>query len=106
MGSWNTFEAIVKASAAANNAHASRAYYPPLNEECKVQPMRPMLSKRGWVVMYEDMCLHRALASRDTPEERRERTARGSTLDYLFLLRRTAEVHEYSAAAYTLHRRP
>lgn len=54
MGSLKTFEAMVKASAAAN-ADASRAYYPPLKEGCKVLPMRLMPSERGLVALYEDM---------------------------------------------------
>lgn len=54
MGSLKTFEAMVKASAAAN-ADASRAYYPPLKEGRSVQPMRLMPSERGLVTLYQDM---------------------------------------------------
>lgn len=54
MGSLKNYEAIVRASANAN-ADASRAYYPALKGDRKVEPMKLMPSEQGLVALYEEM---------------------------------------------------
>lgn len=54
MGSLKNYEAIIKASASAN-ADASRAFYPILRGDRKVEPMKLMPSEQGLVALYEAM---------------------------------------------------
>ena len=63
MGSMKNYEAIIRASASAN-ADASRAFYPVIKGDRKVEPMQLMQSEHGLVcVVRGDAQLDRTIAA-------------------------------------------